>query len=66
MQLMKHKILNAIPSVFSLRPNSDYSSFVVHGSATEMMRASWTRVGRQLSDSIAKVDRDVQKQKAYK
>jgi hypothetical protein len=63
---MKHKILSAIPTVFSLKPNSDYSRFVAHGGASRMMHDTWIGVGHRLSNSIAKVGRDVDARKTSK
>ena len=51
---MKQKILLAIPTVFSLR-SSDYSSFVVHDGASQMMRDAWAGIGRRLRTSMDKV-----------
>ena len=61
---MKRKIVIAIPEVFSLRPNSDYSRFVVKGGASQMMSNTWTAVGRRLNDAVKKVGRDVEKKQA--
>ena len=63
---MKSKILQALPTVFSLRSNSDYSKFVQHNNAGEMMRDTWLGMGKRLTDSIVKVGRDVKKQEICK
>ena len=65
-QAMKPKILKALPIVFSLRPNSDYSRFVVHGGAGKMMSDTWVGVGQRLNEAMHKVGRDAEKQKIRK
>ncbi|MDB5754337.1 MAG: hypothetical protein JWR56_765 [Massilia sp.] len=59
---MKSKIIKALPTVFSLRSNSDYSKHVVQSSASEMMRDTWIGVGHRLNQAIYKVGQDVEKQ----
>lgn len=60
---MLSKLLKAFPAVFSLRPSSDYSEFLVHKTAGEIMRDNWVGVGRRMDGAIKKVGRDVEKQK---
>ena len=58
----KH-LLPAIPQVFSLRGN-DYSSFVVHGGASAMMRDTWIAIGQRLNKAANKVGPNGQKKAA--
>lgn len=63
-KIMKNKVLKAMPQVFSLNRNSDYSRFVAHGGATKMMYDTWAGVGQRLNNSMKKVALDVNKKQA--
>lgn len=61
---MKKTVVKAIPEIFSLRLNGDYSRFVVQGGAGQMMSDTWTDIGRRLNKAVEKVGHDVEKKQA--
>jgi hypothetical protein len=65
-KIMKNKVLKAMPQVFSLNANSDYSRFVVRGGAAGMMHDTWVSVGKRLNNSMNKVAADVDKKQVTK
>ena len=58
---MKRKFLTAIPEVFSLAPNSDYSRFVIASQPGVAMKQVWTGIGTRLNCAAKRVGKDVEK-----
>lgn len=48
-------IIKAMPDTYSLLGN-DYSRFVIHKRAQDVMKENWSSVGERLGNAIAKVD----------
>lgn len=56
---MTSKVLRAFPRVFSLKPNSDYSRFVVASRPGAAMQANWVGVGIRLKSAMDSFSDDV-------
>lgn len=61
MSRMKRKFLTALPEVFSLAPNSDYSRFIVESDPTVAMKRTWCGIGKRLRSATKKIGKDVEK-----
>lgn len=53
---MKNKILQSLPSIYSLSPNSDYSRFVPKESVEELTRQRWEKIGTRLYQAVEEVE----------
>ncbi|BBL72041.1 hypothetical protein [Methylogaea oryzae] len=58
MSSLKRSPKNAVASVFSLLPNSDYSRFVPQQGAEGMMLETWTAIGERLEKATATVGQE--------
>lgn len=56
----RHKLLEAMVRIFSLRGN-DYTRFLVNKNASEVMRENWSRLGERLKESALKIDNELSK-----
>lgn len=56
-------VLNSMPDVYSLKAN-DYSQFVIHKNARDIMEENWLNIGERLGVAINKVGNEAKKIKA--
>lgn len=57
------EVVNAMPDVYSLRGN-DYSQFVIHKNAQEIMEENWLNIGQRLNEAIVKAGNEAKETKS--